>query len=426
MRAVILGMLAVAGRIQNRRNRDVEIRRARQLAIFGVVKGTLQIINIRPDMNSSRERSERPLIRLKRGKTRQAAERKIHFRDIALCTEILNAIREHRVKLRGVDETKEGALRIDAGNNRFAGNFFSVLKHHARDRAILEANPLDFRIRADFRACLLGGFRERPRERAEAATRKTGRANGMSIRSGAKQQHCGRSSGPWAQGISEDSSCRDYRAQQLRLKKLRNKIRNRHGRPAEQIEDAFLAKLPDSAPGLEKIPEVFRTRLVDGRRCHRNDLRQNFRKGFERFCKFRVFRGVLFRKMSDILRCLSCVVIEKHRFTLGCGSENAWVRRKNLAAKPMQLHVAHDISAQRPYRVRQRRSAKARIKLLGDGAAANHFAALEDQGLEPAFGQIECGDQRIVAAAYQNYPLSERHISSPPSNETRQASSSSG
>src|SRR5438105_2866085 len=99
------------GRIQNRRNRDVEIRRARQLAIFGVVKGTLQIINIRPDMNSSGERSERPLIRLKRGKTRQAAERKIHFRDIALCTEILNAIREHRVKLRGVDETKEGALR---------------------------------------------------------------------------------------------------------------------------------------------------------------------------------------------------------------------------------------------------------------------------------------------------------------------------
>src|SRR5207248_10494235 len=70
-----------------------------------------------------------------------------------------------------------------------------------------------------------------------------------------------------------------------------------------------------------------------------------------------------------------------------------------------------------PYRVRQRGSAKAGIKLLGNGAAANHFAALEDQGLEPAFGQIKCGDQRIVAAAYQNYPLSERHISSPRSEE---------
>jgi len=49
------------------------------------------------------------------------------------------------------------------------------------------------------------------------------------------------------------------------------------------------------------------------------------------------------------------------------------------------------------------------MKFLGDGATADHFAALEDEGLEAALGEIKSGDESVVAAADENYTLSERH-----------------
>jgi hypothetical protein len=39
------------------------------------------------------------------------------------------------------------------------------------------------------------------------------------------------------------------------------------------------------------------------------------------------------------------------------------------------------------------------MKFIGDGGAADLFTALEDKRFESGFGQIECGDQAVVAAA---------------------------
>jgi hypothetical protein len=49
------------------------------------------------------------------------------------------------------------------------------------------------------------------------------------------------------------------------------------------------------------------------------------------------------------------------------------------------------------------------MKLFGDGAAADHFAAFEDQRFEAASGEIKSGDESVVAAADENYALSKRH-----------------
>ncbi len=46
------------------------------------------------------------------------------------------------------------------------------------------------------------------------------------------------------------------------------------------------------------------------------------------------------------------------------------------------------------------------MKFLSDGAAANHFAAFEDQRLKAARGEIKRGDECVVAAADENYALS--------------------
>jgi hypothetical protein len=49
------------------------------------------------------------------------------------------------------------------------------------------------------------------------------------------------------------------------------------------------------------------------------------------------------------------------------------------------------------------------MKFLGDGATADHFAALEDERLEAALGEIKSGDEGIVSTADENYTLSEGH-----------------
>src|SRR5215469_1821314 len=245
----------------------------------------------------------------------------------------------------------------------------------------------------------------------------------MRIGSRTKKQNRCRSRGPWAQRISKNAARRNRRPQQFRLKKLGDEVRNCHWRPTEKIEDAFFAELADSAPGLEKIPEVFGARLVDCGGSHRNNLRENVVNRLERLRELCVFYSVLFRKAGDAFRGFRGVVMEKQRSAFRCGGEHARVGRENLAAKPPQLHIADDIRPQRPHRMRESGSAKTRIKLLGDGSAANHFPPFENQRLESTFGQIKCGDQCIVAAADKHDALSERHLSSPPSNEMRQISS---
>jgi len=49
------------------------------------------------------------------------------------------------------------------------------------------------------------------------------------------------------------------------------------------------------------------------------------------------------------------------------------------------------------------------MKFLSDSAAADHFAAFENERLEAAFSEIERGDKSIVPTADQDHALSERH-----------------
>jgi len=59
--------------------------------------------------------------------------------------------------------------------------------------------------------------------------------------------------------------------------------------------------------------------------------------------------------------------------------------------------------------MRESGNAETGMKFLSDGAAANHFATLEDERLEAALGEIKSGDESVVPAADENYALSERH-----------------
>src|SRR5437899_279591 len=90
-------------------------------------------------------------------------------------------------------------------------------------------------------------------------------------------------------------------------------------------------------------------------------------------------------------------------------SEEARFWLNNLEIEILELKVASDVGAKGPKRVRERGSAKARMKFLGNGAAAEVFPAFENGGLEAALGKIESGNERIVTAADENNFLSEGH-----------------
>jgi hypothetical protein len=75
----------------------------------------------------------------------------------------------------------------------------------------------------------------------------------------------------------------------------------------------------------------------------------------------------------------------------------------------VKLQIAGNVGAKRANGVRKCGSAEAGMKFLGDGAATNHFAAFENERLETALGEIERGDESVVAAADESYALSDGH-----------------
>jgi hypothetical protein len=75
----------------------------------------------------------------------------------------------------------------------------------------------------------------------------------------------------------------------------------------------------------------------------------------------------------------------------------------------LELKVASDVGAERPERVGERGGSETGMELFGDGAAAEVFAAFEDGGLEAAFRQVKCGDERVVTATDEHYFLSDGH-----------------
>ena len=65
----------------------------------------------------------------------------------------------------------------------------------------------------------------------------------------------------------------------------------------------------------------------------------------------------------------------------------------------LQLHVTDDVRPKRPGRVRENRTAEARIKFFRDRGAAGLRPTLQHQRFVSRFGEIKRGDQPVVTSA---------------------------
>src|SRR6267378_2747229 len=160
----------------------------------------------------------------------------------------------------------------------------------------------------------------------------------MSIGSGAQEKDGGRAGRPGTERGTENAARSDCGAKQLRFKEFGHEVRNGHGAPAEKIEDAGFAEAAYSAAGLQEIPEIFWSGLIDRGRSDGSELREKAGGFCERF---------------------------------------------------------GDVRAKRPECMRESGCAETGMKFLSDGAAANHFATLEDERLEAALGEIKSGDESV-------------------------------
>ena len=262
-------VIAVGGErgIENCRNGDIEPRGFREFAVLGGIKGALEVVDFGADVDAAGEGFEKALRRVQRSESRQTGEGEIDLGDGAIGAEIFHAVGKGGVELRGIDELEKGAFGIDAGDDGFDSDFFAIGENDAGDGAVFDENVADFGIGADFSAGLFRGFGESAREGTESAARKRGRAYGMDIGGGAQKKDGGLSGRPGTKRGAKNAARGDDGAKEFGFEKFSDEIRDGHGTPAEQIEDAGLSKASNAAAGLEKAPEIFGSRLVDrGRR----------------------------------------------------------------------------------------------------------------------------------------------------------------
>src|SRR5580658_227358 len=231
----------------------------------------------------------------------------------------------------------------------------------------------------------------------------------MRIRGGPKQQDGRGPSRPGPQRSTKDAASRNDSPEHMRFEKFGNEIGDSHGPPAEQIEDPLLAEAAYASTSLEEIPEILGRGRINGGRCDRNKFANNAEKMIERFGKLCVFRCVFFRVSGNFGGSLGVVVIEEKRLAVGRGSKDPRIRAQNFAIEFMKLQVTCNVGAKRSDRVRKSRSVKPWMKFLGDGAAADHFAALQNERPETALCEIKRSDQSGVATADESYALADGH-----------------
>src|SRR5258707_10610489 len=96
----------------------------------------------------------------------------------------------------------------------------------------------------------------------------------MGIGGSAEKKDGGRAGGPGAERCAKNAASGDDGAKKFGFEKLRDEVRYRHGTPAEKIEDAGFSEAADAAAGLQEIPEIFGSGLVDGRGRGGRELRE--------------------------------------------------------------------------------------------------------------------------------------------------------
>jgi hypothetical protein len=299
----------------------------------------------------------------------------------------------------GFEEIEERALGIRAGDDGFGGDFFAGRERYASDSAVFDENARDFGVGANFSA----GFARGCGESIGESSRTTFRLHVAAIRestcAATKEKKRSSAGGPRASGGAENSASGGRGAEEFRLKKFGDEIGDGHRSPADKALHVFLVEAAECFSSPEEIPDVTRGGLINVRRRHKEEIADEGARRIESFGEFDVSGGVGLGELGDCGDVRKSAGAEEKGTAIGMGSEEARGGFEELNAVAFELHVLGDGGSKWAMDGIENGGAEARVKFFGDGSAADDRATLEDEGFVAGAGEIEGGNEGILAGA---------------------------
>ena len=169
-----------------------------------------------------------------------------------------------------------------------------------------------------------------------------------------------------------------------------------------RISIAFWPSVPSflkSSPSLSSCEQVARRHGPGiGRRLDQRGL-EEVRHPLQHRLVLGEILGVLLRELRDLAMGHLLVGPHQQVAAVGEGGEARRTARQHLEAVPLELQIADDLRTEEAVDVAGGGDLEAGPELFGDGAAAEQFAAFEDEHLAAGSREIGGGDQAVVAGA---------------------------
>ena len=166
--------------------------------------------------------------------------------------------------------------------------------------------------------------------------------------------------------------------------------------------EVFGTQTAHAARQLQVVDEVAH---AGGRKLRRRGQQQPFhylRDTLQLIFVGRIDLRVAARELGDLGQRLGAVLPHEEMAAVGKSREEGRILGVHLISVALQFQFANDALLQQAGQVSRRGDPITRPDLFGDRTAAHHLAALQHQHRAPGAGQVGCGDQAVMTAAYND------------------------
>jgi hypothetical protein len=299
-----------------------------------------------------------------------------------------------------VHHLREGALRIEVGDDDVRVELVAVFQGDADGGAVANEDLLDAGLRADFAAVFGQGAGECLGDRPHATARQAPGADvAVHVAHHVVQQDVGGARGVHAEGRADDPGAGHRRLDQLVLEVVLEKVRGAHGEEADVLVELTFAEVPEllrQPQHLQDVPGPERARV---RRCAQQGLADQLRVAPEIRLEARHRIRIVGRVAAQfqVGRLLVRVVDERtvtavaevHGAEIG-HQQQAVAREVEVAVNRLAHHRAHVGAAG---------VEPALVHLPGHRRPADVVVLLDHQHAQARLGEVRRRREAVVAGA---------------------------
>ena len=382
--------------IDHRRDHDVHVRVARELAILRVVVGALQVCEARADRDRSPQVWSDPR---QAGQVGQPVERQVHLARGA--TELVAAHTLDQVvgKLLGLHQLGEREPRIEPRHHDLGRDLLAALERHAGRLAVAGEDALHRGAGADRRAERLGGPRDALADGTRAALLESpGAECAVDLSHVMVEQHVGGAGRARPQEGADDSARRLGGLERIELEPLVEVVGAAHGHELVERVEALGA---ERAEVTAQPQEAHHVRGGERGRIgghHAQDRLHRHRHVVHEPPEQHRGVGVVRRMPAQLAPRLVGIRPRGEVVAVVEWGHGAF-ERQDLQAVARQVQVADDLRSQQAHDVREDRELEPREHLFGHRGSTEQRAPLQHQHGSPRARQVGGGDEPVVTTA---------------------------